>query len=84
MEEALKLANSPRFTVTVADITKLDFRPDSIANAANEQLAAGGEVCGAIHKAAGRCSNQSQRVYTAIAQPGKPLPPQPSIPMSTT
>lgn len=38
-------------TLVQEDITKLDT--DCIVNAANEQLAAGGGVCGAIFKAAG-------------------------------
>jgi O-acetyl-ADP-ribose deacetylase len=41
-----------RLEVVEGDITQLDV--EAIVNAANERLARGGGVCGAIHEAAGR------------------------------
>jgi O-acetyl-ADP-ribose deacetylase (regulator of RNase III) len=66
--------------VAVGDITRL--RVEAIVNAANEQLARGGGVCGAIHRAAGPALEAACRAVApcptggARITPGFDLPAQ--------
>jgi O-acetyl-ADP-ribose deacetylase (regulator of RNase III) len=72
--------SDPRIEIYVGDITKLDV--GAIVNAANDRLAPGGGVCGAIHRAAGpelarecaqigHCPTGEARITGGYALPAK-------------
>jgi len=72
--------SDPRIEIHVGDITKLDV--GAIVNAANDRLAPGGGVCGAIHRAAGpelarecaqigHCPTGEARITGGYALPAK-------------
>jgi O-acetyl-ADP-ribose deacetylase (regulator of RNase III) len=75
-----RVIGGARLEVRQADITMLAV--DAIVNAANEQLAPGGGVCGAIHRAAGpelasecfllgRCATGEARITAGFRLPAK-------------
>jgi O-acetyl-ADP-ribose deacetylase (regulator of RNase III) len=72
--------SDPRIEIHAGDITKLDV--GAIVNAANDRLAPGGGVCGAIHRAAGpelarecarigHCPTGEARITGGYALPAK-------------
>ena len=72
--------SDPRLEIHAGDITKLEV--GAIVNAANDRLAPGGGVCGAIHRAAGpelarecatigHCPTSEARITGGYALPAK-------------
>src|SRR2546421_297243 len=66
----IPLQNARSITLLIGDIT--DEKADAIVNAANEHLAPGGGVCGAIHRCGGP---QIWKECQAIIEKRGPVPP---------